>query len=81
VRRTGGFAGLTAHGSVDLEADDPRASEVRALLDRIDVHALRGGLPHPDMYVYELDLLGHRATVPEQHLTDELRRLVELVLG
>lgn len=81
VRRTGGFAGLVADGSVDLEADDPRASEVRALLDRIDVHALRGGLPHPDMYVYELDLLGHNATVPEQHLTDELRRLVELVLG
>ena len=54
---------------------------MRALLDRIDVHALRGGLPHPDMYVYELDLLGQRATVAEQHLTDELRRLVELVLG
>ena len=80
VRRTGGFAGLRADGEVDLDADDPRAAELRGLVDRIDVRALRGGPPHPDGYVYDLDLCGSRATVPEQHLTDDLRRLVWLVL-
>ncbi len=80
VRRTGGFAGLRADGEVDLDADDPRAPEVRSLLDRIDVRTLPGGPPQPDRYVYDLDLCGTRATVPEQHLTDDLRRLVRLVL-
>ena len=80
VRRTGGFAGLRADGEVDLGADDPRAAEVRRLVDRVDVRALVGGAPHPDGYVYDLDLCGARATVPEQHLTDDLRRLVRLVL-
>ena len=80
VRRSGGFAGLTAGGEVDLTDDDPRAPEVRSLVARIDVAALRGGAPHPDAYVYDLDLCGSRATVPEQHLTADLRRLVELVL-
>ena len=81
VRRTGGFAGLRAAGEVDLDADDPRAAELRGLVDRIDVRALAGGPPHPDGYVYDLDLCGARATVPEQHLTDDLRRLVRLVLS
>jgi len=80
VRRTGGFAGLRAAGEVDLDADDPRGPELRGLVDRIDVRTLRGGPPHPDGYVYDLDLCGSRATVPEQHLTDDLRRLVWLVL-
>ena len=81
VRRTGGFAGRTADGRVDLAADDPRAAEVRELLDRIDLGAVRRGNPHPDMFVYAFDLRGTRATVPEQHLTDDLRRLVDLVLS
>ena len=80
VRRTGGFAGLVAAGEVHL-AGDPRSGEVRSLLARIDRSELRGGTPHPDMFSYEFDLAGHRAVVPEQHLTAELRRLVELVLG
>ena len=42
VRRTGGFAGLTVAGEVDLDADDPRGGEVRSLVDRID---LRRGPP------------------------------------
>ena len=43
----------------------------------------RGGRrrPHPDMYVYAFDLCGDRATVPEQHLTADLRRVADLVLG
>jgi hypothetical protein len=72
--------GLVAAGSVDLAGHDPRAAEARALVSRIDLTAVRGGLPQPDRFVYEVDLDGRRAVVPEQHLTDDLRRLVELVL-
>ena len=41
VRRTGGFAGRTAEGSVDLASHDARVPEVRTLVDRIDL-ARRG---------------------------------------
>jgi 8-oxo-dGTP pyrophosphatase MutT (NUDIX family) len=79
VRRTGGFIGRGTDAQVDLDAD-PRGPELRDLVDRIDLGAVPGGDPHPDMYVYDLDLCGARATVPEQHLTQDLRRLVDLVL-
>ena len=72
--------GMTVAGEVDLADDDPRGGEVRTLLDRIDLAAVRRGLPQPDHFVYDFDLGGRRAVVPEQHLTDDLRRLVELVL-
>ena len=81
VRRTGGFTGLTAEGAVDLDTPDDRASELAALVDRIDLREVMGGMPRPDMYLYAFDLCGDRATVPEQHLTDDLRRVAELVLG
>ena len=80
VRRTGGFAGLVADGEVDLEADDGRAPELAELVDRIDLREVAGGDPKPDMYVYAFDLCGDRATVPEQHLTSDLRRVADLVL-
>jgi hypothetical protein len=81
VRRTGGFAGLRSSASLDLDGDDPRAPEVAALVDRVDLAAVAGGPPQPDRYVYSLDLCGSCADVPEQHLTPDLARLVELVLG
>ena len=80
VRRTGGFAGLVADGEVDLEADDRRAPELAELVDRIDLREVAGGEPMPDMFVYAFDLCGDRATVPEQHLTADLRRVADLVL-
>jgi hypothetical protein len=80
VRRTGGFAGLTAEGEVDLDTSDARAPELAALVDRIDLREVMGGQPRPDMYLYAFDLCGDRATVPEQHLTVDLRRVAELVL-
>jgi hypothetical protein len=81
VRRSGGFAGLTTDGSVDLDTPDARAGELARLVDRIDLREVSGGTPRPDMYVYAFDLCGDCATVPEQHLTDDLRRVAELVLG
>ena len=80
VRRTGGFAGITAAGAVDLADDDPRGGQVRQLVDRVDLATVRRGLPHPDHFVYDFDLCGRLVTVPEQHLTDELRRLAQLLL-
>ncbi|MGI8524089.1 MAG: M4 family metallopeptidase [Nocardioides sp.] len=82
VRRTGGLAGRTVSGTVDLDGDDPRVPEVRSLADRLDLTTVRGGTPHPDMYVYEFDLGGgRRASVPEHELTDDLRALSALLLG
>ena len=80
VRRTGGFAGLVADGEVDLDADDLAPPELAELVDRIDLREVAGGDPKPDMYVYAFDLCGDRATVPEQHLTPDLRRVADLVL-
>ncbi len=80
VRRTGGFAGLVAEGAVDLDAGHPPAPELAELIDRIDLREVAGGDPKPDMYVYAFDLCGDRATVPEQHLTTDLRRVADLVL-
>lgn len=81
VRRSGGFVGSTVEGQVDLDGpDDDVVAEVRELVDRIDLAAVAAGLPHPDMYSYVFDVAGTRATVPEQNLTPELRRLAELLL-
>ncbi len=81
VRRTGGFAGRTSEGALDLEGDDERVPEVRSLVERIDLAQVAAGRPHPDMFVYDFDLCGRRAAhVPEQHLTPDLSRLAVLVL-
>jgi hypothetical protein len=84
VLRTGGFAGLRTSAELDLDADDPRAPEVADLLGRVDLAAAAPPPdlpPQPDRYLYSFDLLGSRATVPEQHLTTDLRRLADLLLG
>jgi len=82
VRRSGGFAGQVVEGRVDLaeEPDDQRRTELEALVERIDLREVAGGTPQPDRYVFDLDLCGDRAQVPEQHLTPDLRRVCELVL-
>ncbi len=79
VRRTGGFAGLTTQAHVDLAAD-PRAGELRDLVERIDLARVTGSAPQPDRFVYDFDLCGDRATLCEQDLTDDLRRVADLVL-
>ena len=76
----GGFAGRTSEGSVDLTSRDARVPEVRSLVDRIDLTHVPGGDPHPDMFVYDFNLCGRCAQVPEQHLTPELSRLAVIVL-
>jgi Zn-dependent metalloprotease len=81
VRRTGGFVGTTVEGQVDLDGpDDDRVGEVRELVGRIDLAAVASARTYPDMYSYVFVVGGTRATVPEQALTPELRRLAELLL-
>ena len=53
---------------------------MRSLVDRIDLAQVPGGDPHPDMFVYDFNLCGRRAQVPEQHLTPDLSRLAVIVL-
>lgn len=79
VRRSGGFAGLTESGEVDL-ASDPRAPRVIALLARIDITHMRSATPQPDRFVYDFELPGAEVTVPEQELTTELSLLAQVVL-
>ena len=80
VRRTGGFAGRTTAGTLDLTSHDARVPEVRALVDRIDLAQVPGGSAHPDMFVYDFNLCGRCAQVPEQYLTPDLSRLAVIVL-
>ena len=47
VRRTGGFAGRTTEGSVDLASHDARVPEVRTLVDRIDLTHVPRRQPAP----------------------------------
>jgi hypothetical protein len=79
VRRTGGFAGTTKVGQLDLNSD-PEALEVRRLLMRVGRQEIISNRPSPDRFVYTVEYGDWRFTVPEQDLTPELRRLVQVVL-
>ena len=81
VTRSGGVAGQSVTGSVDLSVDDDRALEARTLLGQVDLAAVAEGSPQPDRYVYEFRLAAQVARVHEIALTPELRRLAELALG
>jgi ribonuclease HI len=81
VRRTGGLVGRTVTGTVDLAGTDSLTDEVRRLVVRIDLRRARGGDPRPDMFVYSFRIRGVEVSVPEQHLTDDLRELAGLVLS
>ncbi|MCW2846464.1 MAG: peptidase thermolysin [Marmoricola sp.] len=80
VARTGGIAGLTKRGAVDLTSNDPRVPEVRELVQRIDFRALGGGEAAPDRFVYRFRYAATEAQVHEPDLTSDLRELARLVL-
>jgi len=81
VARSGGFAGLTVRGELDLASTDPRVPEVQQLVDRVDLTAVAVGLPQPDRFVYRFELCGDGPLdVPEQDLTPDLGELAGLVL-
>lgn len=85
VRRSGGFAGLTRSGELDLD-DDPQGPQVRRLLRRADLTSLTPGVTGssaglPDAFVYTVALDAWQLTLPEQDLTPELHEVVRIVLG
>jgi Zn-dependent metalloprotease len=80
VQRSGGFAGTTKVGQLDLDSD-PEGPEVRHLLMRVGPQPITSTRPAPDRFVYTVEYGEWRFTVPEQDLTPELRRLVQVVLN
>jgi hypothetical protein len=81
VRRTGGIAGRTVEGSVDLTAGDPRAASARELVDRIDLTPPAHEAPYPDAFSYTFEVAGRSTTVPQHQLTGDQRMLADLVLA
>jgi Zn-dependent metalloprotease len=80
VCRSGGFAGTKKVGQLDLNAD-PEGPEVRHLLMRVGMQHITSTRPAADRFVYTVEYGDWRLTVPEQDLTPELRRLVQVVLN
>ena len=80
VRRSGGFAGTTKVRQLDLDSD-PEGPEVRRLLMRVGLQPITSTRPAPDRFVYTVEYGEWHFTVPEQDLTPELRRLVQVVLN
>ena len=80
VRRTGGIAGRTLEGSVDLSGDDPRAAAARDLVDRLNLSGPFESETFPDGFSYTFEVRGRSVTVPQQQLTDDQRALADLLL-
>ncbi len=82
VRRTGGIAGRTVEGSIDLAADSPTANAVRGLVDGLDLEAAaEPEAAFPDMFSYTFEIGGRAVTVSQHQLSDDQRALAELLLG
>jgi hypothetical protein len=79
VRRSGGFGGTTRSAEMSL-GDDPAGNELRHLLDQISVSDLGRSEPQPDRFTYTVACRSFELTVPEQDLTPELSRVVQIVL-
>ena len=50
-------------------------------MDRVDLRSTAAEESGADRFVYDFDVCGECARVPEQHLTPQLRRLAEVVLA
>jgi len=79
VRRSGGFTGGVRTAELDLGAD-PDGDEVRQLLMRVNMQSISVGPPRPDRFIYTVQYGEMHLTVPEQDLTPELHRVVQVVL-
>ncbi|MFN8192547.1 MAG: protealysin inhibitor emfourin [Nocardioidaceae bacterium] len=81
VRRTGGFAGITRTGRIDLARTDSRATAVRDLVARVDLSLPPARPPVADGFVYSFCVPGRDDVhIPEHDLTDDQRTLAHLVL-
>ncbi len=82
VSRSGGLLGSTRTAEVDLAGDEPRAPAVRRIVGELDLRQVATTTPsQPDRFVYVVIVPGASPVrIPEQELTDALRRLIRLVL-
>jgi hypothetical protein len=80
VRRTGGFIGRPIEAEVDLDSGDDRVDELLELVGRAADGQVPASAPYPDGFTYEFDLVGERRRIFERDLTEDLRRIAELVL-
>ena len=76
----GQLPGTTKVGQLDLNSD-PEGPEVRHLLMRVGRQQISATRPAPDRFTYTVEYGAWQFTVPEQDLTPELRRLVQVVLN
>jgi Zn-dependent metalloprotease len=81
VRRTGGIVGRSVEGTVDLDADSPRATTARDLVSRIDFSAIAPETSFPDAFSYTFQVGDRSVTLPQHQLTDEQRALADLALA
>ena len=80
VRRTGGFIGRLVEAAVDLDSDDDCVVELRELVGRLAEQPVHASKPYPDGFTYEFEVEGGFRRVFERDLTQDLRRIAELVL-
>ena len=80
MARSGGLAGMTKQGVVDLESPDPRVPGVLDLVERIDFSAVAPGEARPDRFVYRFRYGPAECQVHEPALTPELQELARIVL-
>lgn len=81
VRRTGGIAGRTLEGEIDLAADDDRAVAAREIVDRLELATPPEVAPVPDAFSYTFELGARSVTIPQHRLTPDQRALADLVLS
>lgn len=85
VTRSGGFAGLQAHGELDTSAE-PDADRLEAAVQALGSADLGSGRPQPDRYVYRLEVRdaadadATHHTVAEQDLDETTAWLLDRVL-
>lgn len=85
VTRSGGFAGLMAHGELDTTGH-PDADRLEAALQALDPARLGSGQPKPDRYVYRVEVRdaadtdATHLTVAEQDLDETTAWLLDRVL-
>jgi hypothetical protein len=82
VSRSGGFAGMTLHGRVNVDRldDDARRLWQRALSHSFTgLGETRGQQPGPDRFVYRVrnQRSGLDVTVGDQEIPDDLRALLD----
>jgi hypothetical protein len=81
VRRTGGLAGRTLEGTVDLADGSALAAQVREVLGRVDLaEPAEPEQTFPDAFSYTFEVGDRCLTLPQQALTADQRTLADLVL-